>query len=106
MAKRITIQINQSTAYVVWESDSNTLIGVIVKDPSENNDDEVDVTEKVKDMIREHNTAYSVVIDSISDDVVLHPGGFEKVEVEASILESEEEMPDLRTYEIHSIAAY
>lgn len=108
MSKKITIEIAKSTAYSLWDSDENTLIGVIVKDPSENDGDQVDVTEKIRDMIREHNNAYSVDIESISGDVVLRPGGFGKIEVEVSILESDEEgeQPDLRTYEIHSIAAY
>lgn len=108
MSKKITIEIAKSTAYSLWDSDENTLVAVIVKDPSENDGDHVDVTEKVREMIREHHNAYSVDIESISGDVVLRPGGFGSIDVEVSILESDEEgeQPDLRTYEIHSIAAY
>jgi hypothetical protein len=112
MSKKIKIKISESTAYSLWDSDENTLVGVIVKKPTENEGDEIDVTETVRDMIREHNNAYSVEFESVvlpyDNIVVLSSDGFGKVEVNASILQSdaEGEQPDLRTYEIYPISAY
>lgn len=106
--EKIKIQASSSTAYGVWDSDDNCLIGVIVKKPLEGEGDEINVTETIRDMIREHNNACCVDICSMEGDEVIKPGEFGKCEIYAHIFESDEEgeTPDLRTYEICSIAAY
>lgn len=105
---KITVEVHQDTAYSVWDSDENILLGVIVKTINENDGDEVDITEKVRTMIREHNSAYSVTIDNINKNVVLRPGDFDKIELITSVLESDEEgeMSDIRNYEIYPISVY
>lgn len=106
--EKITIQASSKTGYGLWNSDDNVLIGVIVKKPFEGDGENIDVTETIRTMIREHENAYRVDISIIEGDDVLQPGEFGKCEIYASVFQSNEEdaESDMRTYEIQSVSVY
>ena len=106
--EKITIQVSSKTGYGLWNSDDNVMIGVIVKKPFEGDGENIDVTETVRTMIREHENAYRVDISIIEGDDVLQPGEFGKCEIHALVLQFDEddEDADLRTYEIQSVSVY
>jgi len=102
MSKTLKALMRKTSGYAVYDSDENSLIGIIqcsTDDESEN----VDITERVRTMIQEHFVADSVNLHSLPDGV-LHPDMNGEKKFGASLEEDGEDTE--RSFEICTVAVY
>lgn len=101
---RIKIKIKENTAYCVWNSDEGGVIAVIINKPEQQEGDIVDVTETVRDIIREHTVAHSVDFESFPNAIIDH---YTKGECVAIVQEKDDDnSPVIQTFEIYGISTY